>query len=1033
MADYETLAHLLPGVATPGAAPAELDIERLCGATVGFTTCALLASLAGEDFASDAVTELLEGAIIDLTPERQIEVQAALVDESAVRLDHLFTGAGRGSRGDRDVRRDYSSALAALKAAPDGVRSGAAARGYVELVAERFGSDVVEVSFASGRHGARSLRTGEVVALPERAAGAYLVSGAGRRPLALGPFAVCDAGGLLLFRGVVVDELRYVRPGDGEVVRLAVEETRRQLADFMLRTGLYRQALQVQRVLARGERDDPALVHARHAYLGTCHQAAGKHDLAVAEFETAIQSRPDIPVTHYLLCRAYVKLRQSDRAIAVLRTLVESRGRLDKAYELLGDLYHQKGDLEGALKMYSRALVINPLNRWGASKRLRTVEELRRPRVGARPVVEPTTRPVEAPAKTERADRPDGRLIDELLTDLTEEARVSFGPPITGRERELAQMGEILACQRKKNVLLLGDAGVGKTALVEELARRLVAGEVAPHLQGRKLYLMSVATLLAGAKFRGQFEERMLQLVKELAATDCILFVDDFHTIVSAGMSKGGTLDTSNLLKPALVRGDIQCIGATTFDEYRNNVEKDPSLLRCFQLVNVEEPGRGELFDILTSAARSIGEYHKVRFADGAFADTPELVKACLRDRALPDKAIDVLDRAAARAMLRLQRDPDAFPVVTRDDVVQTLADASGIPVEKLAGRGTERLWRIEEALRDRVVGQDGAVDAVARVVRAAKLNLGLRAQRPDGVFLFVGPTGVGKTELARALAWFLFGDEERLIRIDMSEYMERISSSRLIGAAPGYVGYNDQNQLTDLVRRNPYAVVLLDEIEKADAGLMSLFLQVFDAGRLTDGKGRTVHFANTTIVMTSNLGTKLYSRGQLGYGDTDRTVTEAQLMKEIKRALSPEFLNRIDEIVFFDPLRAEQVREIARIQLRELVARFAREGRDLVVKDEVLGLVAREGFDPEYGARNLARTIRRQILEPLADLAVRVSPERWRRARTVVVTLAEGSGAQGVEFELGDEPGVVVDDGTLAEGAVDAVQIQADWLSGEE
>ena len=751
-----------------------------------------------------------------------------------------------------------------------------------------------------------------------------------------------------------------------------------RFGESFLKVGAYRQAIATFEKMGKAGHTKPkseSALYASYCYLGLECYRKGKFQQAIGEFEKALAIRSDMPQLHYNLALSYARLNNFSRATQILSKLVQEHPEADRGYELLGDLFQMQGDRSSARRMYDKALINNPHNKAVDHKRRRLLEQ--RTQKAAEKAAAETSKPAEKDGK-----------IEDLLIDLSELAAQGRLRHIVGRESELSQMMEILCCEGRSNPILIGEPGVGKTAIVDELALRLHEGRVPARLKGKKLYLMSVATLLAGAKFRGQFEERILSLVKQLEAQNCILFIDDIHTIVNSGLSKGGTLDTSNLLKPALVRGEIQAIGATNFDEYRNNIEKDPSLARCFQSVSVDEPTPEFMVEILTSHIQRLGTHHGVSFVEMDLAELARLISICLRDRRLPDAAVTVFDRAAARVALRASEATDASgdepPPVKRADVVAVIAEMSGIPLSKLSSTESERYLNMEAILAERVVGQPEAVSAVARVLRTTRLDLDLASHRPNGVFLFVGPTGVGKTELARTTAEFLFGDEDKLIRIDMSEYMEKISASRLIGTAPGYVGYNDQNQLTDQVRKQPYCLVLLDEIEKADSQMLSLFLQIFDAGRLTDGKGRTVHFDNATIVMTSNIGTQLYGQARAGYSKA-QDVGESELNKEVKRFFAPEFLNRIDEVVFFQPLQDVDLKRIARMQLAELTRRLAKQGVELVVTDGVYDLLVAQGTSVEYGARNLARTIRRRVLDPLAQRALNAPWERVRRVGLAV------------------------------------------------
>jgi ATP-dependent Clp protease ATP-binding subunit ClpC len=587
-------------------------------------------------------------------------------------------------------------------------------------------------------------------------------------------------------------------------------------------------------------------------------------------------------------------------------------------------------------------------------------------------------------AEEAEAESPE-RHMQEFLLDMTAEAEAGRYHPVIGREREMEELLEVLCCRNKNNPLLLGDSGVGKTALVEDLALRMVQGRVPERLLGRRLFQLNVANLLAGAKYRGQFEERMLELLAELRGESCLVFLDNIQTLVGSGLTRGGSMDTASLLRPALLRGDIQAVGATSFEEFHNGIEREPSFARCFQPIKLEEADLETTGKILLDAKGRFESFHGVRFEEAGLLATVETVKRCLRDGRLPDTALDVMDLAAARVALAVAEGERADPLVREEDLLGAISHRSGVPLERLSEPQRDSLVAVESLLGRRVVGQEPALCQIAPVVRSTRQGIKLQPSRPNGVFLFVGPSGVGKTEMAKALAEFLFGDEEKLIRIDMSEYVERINATRLIGAAPGYVGYNDPNQLTDRLRRDPYSVVLLDEIEKADSQTLNLFLQVFDAGRLTDGRGRTVSFSHATVVMTSNVGTELYGRPRAGYHEgrpagEGAAVSESALMREVRRRFPPEFLNRIDEIVFFEPLGHEAICRIARLQLAPLLSSLAERGKELVVSDEALDRLAEEGYSFEFGARNLGRIIRKRVLDPLALVALSPGWEATRR-----------------------------------------------------
>jgi ATP-dependent Clp protease ATP-binding subunit ClpC len=626
----------------------------------------------------------------------------------------------------------------------------------------------------------------------------------------------------------------------------------------------------------------------------------------------------------------------------------------------------------------------------------------------------------------------DTPTIDEYSTDLTAMARDDQIDPVIGRASEIEQTIEVLSRRTKNNPVLIGEPGVGKTAIAEGIAQRIVEGDVPDTLRDKRLVRLDLAGLIAGTRYRGDFEERLKKVIDEITAhsDELIVFIDELHTVVGAGAGEGA-MNASNMLKPALARGDLHIVGATTIDEYRKDIEKDAALERRFQPILVPEPTVENTIEILHGLRDRYEAHHQVRFTDEALVAAAELSDRYITDRFLPDKAIDLIDQAGARVRLRtkrpardrreleqrldqLRREKDEavtaedydragslrdeiseltervdgagaagdesvqknVPEVGTADIAEVVSRATGIPVAQLTQEEKDRLLGLEVNLHQRVIGQDDAVTAIAEAVRRSRAGLG-DPNRPIGSFLFLGPTGVGKTELARALAEALFGSEDRMIRIDMSEFQERHTVSRLVGAPPGYVGYDEAGQLTEAVRRTPYAVLLLDEIEKAHPDVFNILLQVLDDGRLTDGQGRTVDFKNTVVIMTSNLGSDLIGRRRLGFdgggegaaaGGGDAQAQD-RIMSRLREAFRPEFLNRIDEIIIFRQLDEVQLRQITSLLLEETVRRLHAQDITVDFTADAVDWLARRGFQPEFGARPLRRTIQREVDNRLSGM----------------------------------------------------------------
>ena len=645
---------------------------------------------------------------------------------------------------------------------------------------------------------------------------------------------------------------------------------------------------------------------------------------------------------------------------------------------------------------------------------------------------------------TDRQAESKYRSLEKYGHDLTELARQGKLDPVIGRENEIKRVGQILSRRTKNNPVIIGDAGVGKTAIAEGLAQKIAAEDVPDSMKGKRVVALDMGALVAGSKFRGEFEERLKAVLDEVrqAAGEVIMFIDELHTVVGAGAAEGA-IDASNMLKPALARGDIQCIGATTLDEYRKHIEKDKALERRFSPVYVDEPSVEATIEMLRGLRPRYEAHHKIKIDDSALVAAAKLSQRYISDRFLPDKAIDLIDEAASKlridresapkevktldrkmkhlideeeaasqrgdyqkaaelkaerlhleqeynqAKLKWQKEKKIDSVVDEEEIAGLVAQWTGIPVSRMMETETDKLVHMEERIHQRIVDQEEAVAAVSEAIKRGRAGL-KDPKRPIGSFVFLGPTGVGKTELARALAEFLFDDEETMVRLDMSEYMEKHTVSRLIGAPPGYVGYEEGGQLTEAVRRRPYRVILFDEVEKAHQDVFNILLQLLEDGRLTDGHGRTVDFKNTVVIMTSNLGSEEYHRGGIGFPSkegSDEQKMRTTIENALKRTFRPELLNRIDDVIIFHPLSEEHLKSVVLLLLHEVEGRLAERNIRIDVSEEAKAWLAQKGYDPVYGARPLRRAIQRYVENPMSS---KILQGEFKEGDTIAVGLQE-------------------------------------------
>ncbi|MFC2145975.1 AAA family ATPase [Acidobacteriota bacterium] len=669
----------------------------------------------------------------------------------------------------------------------------------------------------------------------------------------------------------------------------------------------------------------------------------------------------DLPLIYLLQIKNLVNINRQFEVKKLLQTLISLYPYYADGYEIMGDIHLKEEDFEMALNFYEKALKITQNKR--VADKLKKVREV-----------------------IEKNREKTSKQKSENFYDITEGVFHSE-EKLLKREKELRQMVEILLSTSRRNILLVGESGVGKTALMRRLAMEILNGDVPGTLRNLRLKEINFVSLLTGSKYRGQFEEKVLKLFTDFKSQQAILVLEDVHLMISTGAPRGTSLDLVNILKQFLREKSIQVIATTNYEEYKNTIEKDNTLMGFFQKINVNEMSIEDTRKILRNLAEDIFSKEKIIVSEEIIDHILESAKRDVRDKKCPDSAVMIFERAVSKVKYKTHMDELNKCKVESAEVSEVLADMLNLPESNLPISLKHRLLHLNDNLLKEIVGQNEAIARMTAAIITTKLGYDTKKNRPDGVFLFIGPTGVGKTESALALSRALYGSQDYLIRIDMSEYMEKFTYSRFVGAAPGYVGYMDTNQLTDKVRQNPFSIILLDEIEKADSQLLNIFLQVFDAGRLTDARGNIVDFSHATIIMTSNIGTSLFSKTQMGYQSDLKGghVSHAALLKALKKYFSPEFLNRLDEVLIFNHLKTEDIKKIINIQLKVTREELEKQEKELVISDEVIDYIINEGYSREYGARHISRSLRKHILEKVAQLSLE---KEWDYARQVACSI---------------------------------------------
>jgi len=804
---------------------------------------------------------------------------------------------------------------------------------------------------------------------PQDALHEELIYGNATLSFSLFPFAVVQQERVLFLARADENGALFRDGAGGDGVLFSADGLWPKTAEFLLANFCFVDLERVERHLPAGE----------EGFLGKWRQVeAAQRDQLLKLFaesqllleEIAFEDL-NMPLVYLLQIR---NLAEQGRALEMKRLLQKFLlfyPFYAEGHEMMGDVYAREENVELALNFYEKALLISQSK--GLGDKIKKAREF----------------------LDKGRSKPEAQRNDAFF-DITD-AVIQTEQHIIGRGKELRQMIEILISNSKRNLLLIGERGVGKSTLVRLLAQKVIFGDVPPALKEKRIKEINFVALLTGSKYRGQFEEKVLKLLQEFKAQNAILVLEDMHLMMSTGAARGTSLDLVNILKNFLRDNSIQVIATTDYEEYKNTIEKDNSLLGYFQKIIVNELSPEGTRKILKNLVGQVVAADDLLVSGQIIEDIVESAKRDIRERKLPDAAIMLLERCIAK--VKLKNIAGGGPLkIEEADVLEVLADIGNLPETNISISLKTRLASLRANILKRIVGQDEAVAKMVSSVITSKLGYDVKKNRPDGVFMFIGPTGVGKTETAIALSEALYGSQDYLIRIDMSEYMEKFTYSRFVGAAPGYVGYYDANQLTDKVRLNPYSVILLDEIEKADAQLLNIFLQVFDAGRLTDARGNVIDFSKTTIVMTSNIGTSLFSKANMGYksASEETQVSRATLIKSLKKYFSPEFLNRIDEIIVFHHLRDGDIKAIIDIHLLEVRRDLEKQGKELVIRDDVLAHIAAQGYSLEYGARNLNRVLKKELLEKIAYLSLE---KEWEGAHYLVCRLRDG------EIEIVPEP----------------------------